>query len=115
MALQVMEQYIDVVNISPQTKRLKDRRFPKGFMDIPAYLDDATGVSIPARVYKRNCSTYWLVRLEQARQLKPVAEPKSEFGSLSMKELRALARARGLKVRVGMTKIEAIAMLRGVN
>lgn len=108
MALQVRELYIMVVNSDPVTHRLHDRFFPRGFIDIPPISECPEGVSVPARLFKRNCRKWWLWRQDHAPKPKDV-----DMADLSMRELREKAQEQGLTIKVGMSKADAVAMLKG--
>jgi hypothetical protein len=109
MALQLTEQYVMVVNSDSKPKRLHDRFFPRGYIDIPPVSECPEGVSVPARLFKRNCIKYWLWRA--GCEPKPNgAEPAD---AMTMAEIREAAAERGITIPFGTKKSEALELLKG--
>jgi hypothetical protein len=107
MGLLIREMYVMAVNSDTKPHRIHHRLFPTGFMDIPPISECPGGVSLPAAVFKRNCNKDWLWRMG--------CEPKSKevpIEDLSMRELRARAKALGISIKVGMTKAHAVELIK---
>lgn len=99
------------VNTDDVSRRLHDRSFPRGFIDIPPVAQCPEGVSLPAKLFRRNASKWWLWRADHPNAEK--ARVVLSGSKLSMKEIRALAAEKGLKIPVGMSKYEAIKLVEG--
>ena len=103
--------YVDVENYSETVGRIYDPQLSNGFIEI----QPGERFGLPTTVFLRNLrsASRWMRRFEEAIPV-PEEEPvlADEFGGMKMSELRALARERGFTVKVGMSKQDAIGLLK---
>jgi hypothetical protein len=116
--------WIEIVNTSDRTERLRDAKLPGGVLE----LAPGQRYTIPADVYRRQLRQRWMKRADLVPVPEPVAdeqvvesaeevveieaEPSVE---MKMADLRELARAKGITFPVGTSKKEALDLLNGVT
>lgn len=107
--------WIEIVNTSGRTQRLRDPKLPGGVLELAA----GEQYKIPADVYRRQLRQRWMKRAELA--VTSLAESAPEVATdepvveMKMAEIRELAKAKGISLPVGTTKKEALGLLNGVT
>ncbi len=109
--------WIEIVNTSDRTQRLRDQKLPGGVLELAA----GQRYTIPADVYRRQLRQRWMKRadLVAASEPEPGVAPEvtdeEPVAELKMAEIRELAKEKGISLPVGTTKKEALSLLNGVT
>lgn len=100
----MIPKYVQVKNITDKPQRMRDQRIPGGVMDF------APGETkpVPSIAWGIQWRQSWAVNVDRVL---PEAAKEVEEVELTMKDIRAKLGEKGIKVPVGTTKADALAML----